>query len=240
MLQSVLNEDPVINVKDIVVPADDISDENIIETIKAGNIDAYGSIMRRYNQRMFRIARGIVTDASAAMDIVQEAHIKAYTKLNEYRGSGTLAAWLASITRNESLMYLRKHRREVVMPEDEIQHLEQEQATDRPDTRSGRPDATLESKQLQGLINQQLDKLPTNFRSVFICRAVEHFSVKETAEILDINEDTVKTRYFRAKRLLRDYLQSYLDTAGINIYEFGGHHCDLMVLNVLSIIHKRH
>ena len=69
-------------------------------------------------------------------------------------------------------------------------------------------------------------------------RAIEHFSVRETAEILGIKEETVKTRYFRAKRLLRGQIQTYLDSAGMKIYEFGGYHCDIIVGNVLSHIYK--
>ncbi len=81
-------------------------------------------------------------------------------------------------------------------------------------------------------------RLPTSFRSVFVLRAVEQFSVKETADILDIKEETVKTRFFRAKGLLREQLQNYLDTVGMTIYEFGAHHCDMIVRNVMNYIYK--
>lgn len=236
MLQVVSRENPVINVKDIVVPPANVTDEAILKRIKGGDSNAYGSIMRRYNQRMFRIARSIVVDDSAAMDIVQEAHIKAYYRVEEYLGPSSFAAWLASITRNEALMYLRKHKKEVLMPEDEIQSLAQTEAQSKPINRMNLPEATLENKQLQVLINKQIDKLPPDFRSVFVLRAVEQFSVKETAEILGVREETVKTRYLRAKRLLRNHIQAFLDVAGLKIYEFGGYHCDIIVENVLSRI----
>lgn len=225
-------------VKNIPVPSSSLSDEKIIQRIKEGDVDAYGSIMRRYNQRVYRIARSIVTDDAAAMDIVQEAHIKAFTKLKSFRGDTGFFAWLAAITRNEALMYIRKYKREVSMQDDEIEffeHLDSEyNATDSDEL----PDTLIENKQVQILINQNIDKLPESFRIVFVLRAVEQCSVKETAQILDIKEETVKTRFFRAKRLLRGHIQGYIDGLGMKIYEFGGHHCDIIVHNVMEEVHK--
>jgi len=99
------------------------------------------------------------------------------------------------------------------------------------------PDTSLENKQLQKLINNHLDQIPEDFRTVFLLRAIEQCSVKETAETLQIKQETVKTRYFRAKHLLRMQLQLYIESAGMQVYEFGGHHCDILVFNVLSHIH---
>ena len=239
-----------VNIKAIVVPPDHVSDEDIIKRIKSGDVDAYGSIMRRYNQRVFRIARSIVTDDAVAMDIVQEAHIKAYTKLNEFQGKSAFITWLARITRNEALMYLRKYKKEVTMsagtiasigmPEDDRQF---DMSVDRVcdvDNQSRLPDNVLEDKELKQLINKHVDKLPEDFRTVFILRAIEQFSGKETAEILSIKEETVKTRYFRAKRLLRGQIQMYLDSVSMKVYEFGGFHCDIIVGNVLGHLHSLH
>ena len=227
------------SIKKISVPSSQLSDEEIIQSIKDGDIDAYGSIMRRYNQRVYRIARSIVTDDAAAMDIVQEAHIKAYTKLNDFRGETGFFAWLAAITRNEALMYIRKHKREVSMQDDEMQFFENSN-TDRVTSASNKlPDTLIERNQIQSLINKNIDKLPEKFRTVFVLRAIEQLSVRETAQVLDINEVTVKTRYFRAKRLLRSQIQGCLDSIGMKVYEFGGHHCDIIVHNVINHIHNK-
>jgi len=226
-------------VKKISLPAPQIADSEIIRRIKDGDVDAYGCIMRRYNQRIYRIARSIVTDDAAAMDIVQEAHIKAYTKLNDFRGETSFFPWLAIITRNEALMYIRKYKKEVSMQDDEIQYFENTESENNLNTSEILPDALMENKQIQSLINQNIDKLPDNFRTVFVMRAIEQLSVKETALILEIKEITVKTRFFRAKRLLREQIQSYLDGAGMKIYEFGGHHCDIIVHNVLEQINNK-
>ena len=224
----------------IEVPPKSISDEEIVIHIHQGNPEAYGSIMRRYNQRMFRIARSIVTNDAAAMDVVQESHIKAFTKLSDFKGPSTFLAWLYAITRNEALMYLRKYKKEVTMSNDEIHSI---QVEDNGEIKSlypvnivEKPDAYLESKQLQGLINQHVDSLPEDFRIVFVLRAIEQLSVKETAEILEVKEETVKTRYFRSKRLIREKIQTQLDDIGMKVYEFGGEHCNIIIANVLDYI----
>jgi len=229
-------------VEKIKVPLDSVSDEEIVVHIHQGNPDAYGSIMRRYNQRMFRIARSIVTNDASAMDVVQESHIKAFTKLADFKGPSTFLAWLYTITRNEALMFLRKHKREVTMSNDEIHLIRSDKDNDvtalYQNNDVGKPDGYLENKQLQQLINRQVDSLPEDFRIVFVLRAIEQLSVKETAEILDVKEETVKTRYFRSKRLIREKIQTQLDEIGMKVYEFGGEHCDVIVVNVMDFIRQ--
>ncbi|MCF6193360.1 MAG: RNA polymerase sigma factor [Kangiellaceae bacterium] len=227
-------------VDSVLLPPESVTDEQIVVHITQGNSQAYGGIMRRYNQRMFRIARSIVVNDANAMDVVQEAHIKAFSNLSKFRGSSTFLAWLFTITRNEALMYLRKHKREVTMSNDEINTIESSRSASvipfKPENQQEQPESLLENKQLKTLINNHVDKLPEDFRIVFVLRAVEQLNVKETAEILDIKEETVKSRFFRAKRLMRDQIQTELDRVGLHVYEFGGCHCDVIVSNVLQII----
>jgi len=229
-------------VQNIKVPLDSISDEEIVVHIHQGNPEAYGSIMRRYNQRMFRIARSIVSNDASAMDVVQESHIKAFTKLGEFRGPSTFLAWLYTITRNEALMFLRKHKKEVTMSKDEIHVINSDKSNEvtslYPEASVQRPDTHLENEQLQRLINREIDSLPDDFRIVFVLRAIEQLSVKETAEILEVKEETVKTRYFRSKRLIREKIQTHLDEIGMKVYEFGGEHCDVIIANVIAFIRK--
>jgi len=98
------------------------------------------------------------------------------------------------------------------------------------------PDKIIENEQLKNLIDAKVDELPEDFRTVFVLRAIEQFSVRETAEVLGINTETVKTRYFRAKRLLRKKIQNYLDVSGVTVYEFGGEHCNVIVHRVMCHI----
>jgi len=231
-------------IQKIVAPPESVSDHEIISSIIQGNLEAYGSIMRRYNQRIFRVARSIVINDAAAMDVVQESHIKAFSKLNEFRGTSSFLTWLYAITRNEALMYLRKYKREVTMTIEDIHSIDEDVSNVthlRQNDHDKSPEIALENKQLKQLINSHIDSLSEDFRIVFILRAIEQLSVKETAEILQVKEETVKTRYFRAKRLIREKFQTYFDSAGMQVYEFGGEHCDLIIVNVLSFIkeHKK-
>ncbi len=236
MIQSSTANKTKFQVQDIKVPATHISDEDIINTIKAEGFIAYGSIVRRYNQRMFRVARSIITDDATAMDIVQEAHIKAYTKIESFQGKGSFAAWIAQITRNEALTYLRKNKKEVTMGVEEQSIVESLTPRKSDESIQNQPDSVFDNTYMQNLINKNLDKLSEKFRSVFVLRAVEQFSSKETAKILNINEITVKTRYFRSKRFLRNEIQNHLGSKDINIYEFGHKNCDLVLYNVLKAI----
>lgn len=227
-----------IDIKSILAPSPLISDEEIIQRIIKEGFQAYGSLVKRYNQRMFRVARSVVTDDATAMDIVQDAHIKAYTNLASFQGKGSFAAWIAGITRNQALMHLRKHKREVTMGGEEQNILEKLGSEDENIVPNNQPENALQNQHMQNLINEKLDKLSEKFRSVFILRAIEQFSTKETARILKINEITVKTRFFRSKRFLRSEIQHYLDASDMNVYEFGHSKCDIVLLNVLTKISK--
>jgi len=227
-----------IDVQRIQVPPANVSDEHLIEQVKQGDINAYGRIMRRYNQRLYRVARCIVKNDADALDVVQEAHIKAYTKINEFRGESRFSSWLAVITRNEALMYLRKTSKEVMMPENEVDIIDITRALDAPSKPVPGPESLFENKELRALINEHVDRLSADFRAVFVLRAVEQFSIQETADLLDIKPETVKTRLFRAKRMLRDQIQSTLDQAGMHVYEVGGVHCDNIVENVMLRIQQ--
>lgn len=225
-----------INISEIKNPAADISDQSLIDKVCQGDTNAYGSIMRRYNQRMFRIARSIIKNDADALDVVQEAHIKAYTNIKAFRGESQFSTWLSAITRNEALTHLRKIKQELLMTENESNVINIASGTDIPINTHPSAESCLESKELKHLINQKVDLLPADFRAVFILRAIEQLSVKETAEILDIKPETVKTRMFRAKRLLREQIQTSLAKAGMQVYEVGGVHCDMLVKKVLQRI----
>ncbi|MCW8869745.1 MAG: RNA polymerase sigma factor [Proteobacteria bacterium] len=232
------NQKHGIEVSSIPMPKSEVSDDDIIERIKKEGFMAYGEMVRRHNQRMFRVARSVIKDHAIAMDIVQESHIKAFKKLDSYQGPGVFAAWIASITRNEALMYLRKHAREQTMGEDEQIMMDNHQLGQSHLTRNKQPDDILQGLHMQTLLSQQLDHLSEKFRSVFVLRAIEQMSTKETAEILNLNEITVKTRYFRAKVTLRNQIKNQLASSDLSAYEFGNQHCDLVLFNVLTSLSK--
>lgn len=215
-----------------VSPAD-LADEEIIERVLAGDIDAYAGIMRHHNQRMFRIARSIVKDDAEAMDVVQESFITAFERLGDLKNPAALTMWLARIVRNTALMKLRKSRRMQYMDEPDFENV-LNLADARP--RQDLPEARLANSQLRELLVTCIDELPDAFREVFMLRAVEHCSVDETAEIVQIETGTVKSRFHRARMLLQNRIMEHCDEAGISVHEFAGHRCDTIVRNVMQTI----
>lgn len=210
-----------------------VTDASLIQQVKNGNLGAYEGIMRRHNQRLFRLARGIVGDDTEAMDVVQEAYITAFKQLKTLRDTKAFATWLARITKNEALMQLRKNQRSITMDDQQLESVIELSAQSNGPRQ---PDNELANQQIKKLIEDSIDKLPGPFRSVFMLRSIEQCSVRETAGILEIKEATVKTRFHRAKILLQQQLNQYIEKAGLSVHEFAGERCDAIVQNVMQRI----
>lgn len=205
------------------------ADHLTIARIRAGDTGAYADIMRRYNQRLFRVARSILLDDDAAQDAMQEAYVNAYFKLDKYAPTGSFGAWLTRITVNEALMMKRKDRR--------IDHDSAANPADRdPERAAPRADPAdrAANRELAGLIETAVDTLPEDFRTVFVLRALQQLSVHDTAASLGINEATVKTRLYRARALMQKQLDKHIAAAGMAVFEFAGRRCDNMVSGVLK------
>jgi RNA polymerase sigma-70 factor (ECF subfamily) len=208
-----------------------LDDDELLSLVRAGNIDAFEGIMRHHNQRLFRIARGIVTDDAEAMDVVQESFVAAFEKLDSLKNAEALPLWLSRIVRNGALMRLRRSRRVDYMDEPEFDNVLSMTA---PERSPAQPEARLANSELGRLLEACIDELPLPFRLVFLLRAVQQCSVSETAAILEINESTVKTRLHRARALLQERIMDYSANAGVAVHEFAGHRCDTVVANVLQ------
>ena len=184
--------------------------------------------MRRHNRRLFRVARSILKDADAAEDAVQETYIRAFTHLEQYAPTGSFAAWLTRIAINEALMLKRRSRRGVVSFDDlDID------STWRTDAAFAVAD-DVEQSSLRQLLEQALDRLPEDFRIVFVLRAVEQLSITETADCLGLNAATVKTRLHRARARLRADITRRCRREQLHLFEFGGERCDRIVAAVLA------
>lgn len=212
------------------------SDADLLGRVLNGDVEAYEGIMRRYNQRLFRLARSIVTVDAAAMDVVQESYIAAYQRLAELKDPMALGTWLCKIVRNTSLMHLRKNRRYQHMDEPDLENVLH---FSRPMPEQEQPDRQLANAQLRRVLENCIDELPDAFRSVFMLRAVERCSVNTVADILGIKEATVKTRFHRARLLLQKKLLEYSDTGSIAIHEFAGDRCEAIVRTVLDRLRRR-
>ena len=201
------------------------------DSIKAGDRVAFEQLMRQYNRRLYRLARAALRDEAEAEDALQDAYLAAYRSIDRFRGESTLSTWLSRLVLNECFGRLRRGaRRQKVIP---MVSPTQEMDTV-PEPASEGPDRLLARSQMRALLERKLDTLPETFRLVFVLRSVEELSVEETAQALGIPEATVRSRYFRAKGLLREALAQEIDLAERDLFEFGGQHCDRVVTAVLA------
>lgn len=211
-----------------------LPDHVVVGRILAGDIELFELIMRRYNRRLFRIARGILGTDAEAEDTVQEAYIRAYLKLGQFRGPDGFASWLGKITTNEALM---RHRRRgpVSIPLSEFDERAHERAAmTEPHSPATDPEASLHELQMRKLLEQAIDALPEVYRVAFVLREVEQMSVAEAAACLDIEPATVKTRVHRARKLLQRNLTAELGSALRGAFAFDGDRCDRLVKRVLQ------
>ena len=210
----------------------DLTDDRLVELVQARNLMAFEALMRRHNRRLFRVTRSVLRDSDAAQDAVQETYLRAFTRLDSYQPSGKFGAWITRVALNEALMIRRRTRSDTVSLEDagdEAMVAEESAANEAPTA-----DQFVEAAHARALLEHAIDALPENFRTVFMLRAVEGLDVRETAECLDINAATVRTRLFRAQRLLRTELSRRLHGESTEIFDFGAERCDRVVATVLA------
>jgi RNA polymerase sigma-70 factor (ECF subfamily) len=193
------------------------------------------ALMRRHNRTLYRTARAILRDDAEAEDAVQEAYIRAFRGLAGFRSDSSFSTWLVRIAANEALMRRRSSvRRAQVFPIEaagQEPRFHEEVAMDSPG-----PERQAMNGELRRMLEARIDALPDLYRAVFVLRAVEEFSVEETAAVLGLPEATVRTRFFRARGLLRAALADEVDSAMEEVFGFAGVRCDRIVANVLAAI----
>jgi RNA polymerase sigma-70 factor, ECF subfamily len=197
---------------------------------KKADLDAFEVLMRQHNRMLFRTARAILRDDAEAEEALQDAYMKAYRALGQFRGDSKLSTWLVRIKANEALMRLRKRTRTAEIEELHAAAVPEETAVKKEE----QPENQAARKQLRGLLESKIDALPEAFRTVFMLRGLEEFSVEETAAALDIPEATVRTRFFRARSLLREARSNVIDLVFDEAFGFAGARCDRVVAHVLA------
>jgi RNA polymerase sigma-70 factor, ECF subfamily len=203
------------------------SDEELIRRIRAGDAALFEALMRRYNQRLYRVARGIVRDEGEAEDVMQQAYLNAFTHLHQYENRGSFAGWLTRIAVHEALAGHRR-RAAAALTEpgagDGCDHL----ASPSPD-----PEQAALSSELRRDLEAVIDSLPDAYRPVFVMREVEGLTTAETAEALGLTEDVVKTRLHRARAMLRNALARE-GRRPEDLFRFGFERCDRVVAAVVA------
>lgn len=218
------------------IPAPD-DDSALATRIARRDQAAFETLMRRYNGRLFRVARAILKNDADAEDALQDAYLDAFRHIEAFRGGATLVTWLTRIVINRALMCRRREtRHRIVVPftEDRDQDRRGNTMADLEDETADSPvDATLRAE-MRRTIERRIDELPPVFRTVFVMREVEEMSADEVAECLDIPAATVRTRVFRARALLRQALSRDVDLATGDAFRFDGERCDRIVRTVLA------
>ena len=207
--------------------ADSITDKEIITRVLGGEKELYAIIIRRYNQRLYRIGMSIVNDDAEVEDIMQVAYIHAWENLSNFAFKSAFSTWLTRILINESLLRLKKRGKSINMNDDNMDNEIYQQDASMVPT----PVSTLLNSELRSLMEVAIKKLPEKYRMVFIMREIEGMNIAETQECLDISESNVKVRLNRAKSLLKETLAPYYKKE--EVFHFHLTRCDVMVDQVM-------
>jgi RNA polymerase sigma-70 factor (ECF subfamily) len=212
-----------------------IDDVSIVARVTAGDRAAFEVLMRHYNRRLYRLARASLRDDAEAEDALQDAYLCAYRSMAQFRGEASLGTWLSRLVLNECAARLRRSsRRHNIIPMISTE-LDIDAVAEVADSaESHKPDQLLARAQMRSVIERKVGELPEIFRLVFVLRSIEELSIEEVAATLDIPAETVRSRHFRARAMLRESLAREIDLAQDRIFEFGGAHCDRTVAAVLA------
>lgn len=211
----------------------ELSDAELTQRARLRDESAIRALMQRYNRRLFRIARGILRDEAEAEDVVQDAYVRAFTHLADFRDEASFGTWVSRIAYNEALG--RRRRRRPTVDLSLLENVRQAEIIQFPlSAATNDPERNMAQREIRELLEKAIDDLPENFRLVLIARVVEGLSVEETAYLLSLRPETVKTRLHRARRLLHDTLDKHLAPGFANAFPFGGAHCERITERVLQ------
>ncbi len=202
------------------------SDEEIVVRVRGGEIALYEILMRRYNQRLFRVARSILGDDAEAEDVMQDAYVRAFEHLRSFAGEARFSTWLTKIAVYEALRRLRRRSRNGDL----------EAMMNTASTLDPSPERQAYDHELRAALERAIDRLPNRYRCVFVLRVIEGMDVAETAAALELGAEAVKSRLHRARALLRRDLQRRAGIAAPQAFVFHATRCDRVVANVLRRI----
>ncbi len=228
-----MNTPPALHLSEL---PDDASDADLAACAVQGDAQAFARIMRRHNRLLFRTARSILKSDADTEEALQEGYLSAWRALGTFRREARLSTWLVRIVINEALGRVRRRSGQVIALDtgQELGAADAEAAMEaNPDEQ---PDLAAARTEMRQLMERRIDALPEVFRTVFVLRAVQELSVEEVAAALGLAEATVRTRFFRARGLLRESLSREMDFAMEDAFSFAGARCDRIVAHVLANI----
>lgn len=209
------------------------AEADLIRRAVAKDQAAVRYIIQANNRRLYRIARSIVRDDSEAEDVLQEAYLRAFSALADFRGDSSLATWLTRIVMNEALQW-RRRRIERPHPSGEPSQTEAQIIAFPSPHQALDPERSMAQHEICQLLEHAIDELPDEFRTVLVARVIEGMSIEDTADLLDLKPETVKTRLHRARRLLKTALSEHIGPLFRDVFPFEGKRCERMTAAVLS------
>lgn len=214
-----------------------LSDEEVVDRVRAGDTPLYEIVMRRHNQRLFRIARAILGNSDEAEDVIQHAYVRAYAALHQFEGRSQFSTWLTKIAIHEASSRLMKRKRIHSVQPGANEDYDGMEAIRSP---GPNPEEQVLRHETIRLLEEAVDSLPGTYRCVFVLRELENMSTAETANCLDLTEETVKIRLLRARHMLRKELYTRVGATSTRAFEFLGPRCDGVVRRVLDqLIHPQ-
>ncbi len=212
---------------------EDWSDEEVVKRVLAGETALYELLMRRHNQRLYRVARAILRDDAEAEDVMQDAYVRAYRSLSGFEGRAKFVTWLTRIAVNEALARSRKHFRfRSLDASDEMNGDDMDAVMS-----TGRnPEQETYDRELASVLQKAVLTLSDEHRVVFVLRDVEGLSTEETAKCLNLTQDNVKVRLHRAHAALRKHFSGAIGATASSCFQFHAARCDRVVANVFQTL----
>jgi RNA polymerase sigma-70 factor (ECF subfamily) len=207
-----------------------LTDEDVVGRVRAGETALFEIVMRRYNQRLYRTARAVLSDETEIEDVLQQAYVNAYTHLDQFAARARLSTWLTTIVLREALARRRRRAAQPAAAQEPGDSMETLVAA-QPD-----PERQAYAGELRRVLEDAVDALPDGYRAVFMLRDVEGLSTLETGEGLGLGEEAVKTRLHRARAMIRRSVTARIGAVAAGAFEFHAPRCDRVVQAVLARI----
>jgi len=210
-----------------------ISETEVITRIISGEKELFEILLRRNNQKLYRVIWSYIKDTAEIEDIMQNTHLKAYEKLSQFKHHSTYSTWLIRIGINETLARL-KVKEKVYNLNNQFQNVENNEILEMPDKDQLNPENKIIREEAKHLLKNAIDSLDTKYKTVYVLREIEEMSIKEISQCLNISVSNVKIRIYRAKEILKEKL--YTLSINKDIFGFGFRICDRITENVMHLI----
>jgi len=207
-----------------------LTDQEVVNRVLAGETALYEVIMRRYNQRLYRVARAILQSDVEAEDVMQDAYVRAFTHLGQFAARAPFSSWLTRIAVNEALARRRSRKQKLEVDATEFDgEISMQDLYKSPD-----PEQNVSTAQLRGFLEQAVLDLPEQYRTVVMLRDIEELTTAETAEALDLTVENVKIRLHRGHSMIRNWLFERIGAEAKEAFPFMGMRCDHVVQTVFN------